>query len=73
MQAALGTGCDAIHPGYGFLAESARLASRALANGIVFVGPPPEVIELTGDKLRAREQARLAGLPVLPGRAVGSR
>jgi acetyl-CoA carboxylase biotin carboxylase subunit len=72
VQAALGTGCDAVHPGYGFLAESARLAGRALANGLIFVGPPPEVIELTGDKLRAREQARLAGLPVLAGHAVDS-
>jgi acetyl-CoA carboxylase biotin carboxylase subunit len=72
VMAAVGTDCDAIHPGYGFLAESARLASRALSEGLVFVGPPPEVIELTGDKLRAREQAVLAGLPVLPGRAVES-
>ena len=72
VMAALGTDCDAIHPGYGFLAESARLASRALSEGLVFVGPPPAVIELTGDKLRAREQAALAGLPVLPGRAVES-
>jgi acetyl-CoA carboxylase biotin carboxylase subunit len=73
VQAALGTGCDAIHPGYGFLAESVRLATRALSNGIVFVGPPPEVIELTGDKLQAREQAQLAGLPVLAGRGAGAR
>jgi acetyl-CoA carboxylase biotin carboxylase subunit len=73
VQAALGTECDAIHPGYGFLAESVRLAERALSNGIVFVGPPPEVIELTGDKLQAREQAQLAGLPVLAGRAAGAR
>jgi acetyl-CoA carboxylase, biotin carboxylase subunit len=72
VQAALGTGCDAIHPGYGFLAESSRLASLALENDVVFVGPPPNVIELTGDKLQAREQAELAGLPVLPGRAVGA-
>jgi acetyl-CoA carboxylase biotin carboxylase subunit len=72
VQAALGTECDAIHPGYGFLAESVRLATRALSNGIVFVGPPPEVIELTGDKLQARDQARLAGLPVLAGRAAGA-
>jgi acetyl-CoA carboxylase, biotin carboxylase subunit len=72
VMAAVGTGCDAIHPGYGFLAESARLANRALSEGLVFIGPPPEVIELTGDKLRAREQAALAGLPVLPGRAVES-
>jgi acetyl-CoA carboxylase biotin carboxylase subunit len=67
VQAALGTGCDAIHPGYGFLAESPRLAARAREHGVIFVGPPPEVMELAGDKLAAREQARLAGVPVLPG------
>jgi acetyl-CoA carboxylase biotin carboxylase subunit len=70
VQAAVGTGCDAIHPGYGFLAENPRLARRALDSGLLFVGPPPEVMELTGDKLQAREQADRAGLPVLPGRAV---
>lgn len=72
VQAALGTHCDAIHPGYGFLSESARLARLTHEYGLRFVGPPPEVIELTGDKLRAREAAAAAGLPVLPGRAVES-
>jgi acetyl-CoA carboxylase biotin carboxylase subunit len=72
VQAALGTGCDALHPGYGFLAESVALAQRCAANGVVFVGPPAPVIALTGDKLAARERAQAAGLPVLPGRAVGS-
>ncbi len=72
VQAALGTGCDAIHPGYGFLSESPKLASRARENGITFVGPPAEVIELSGDKLRAREEARSAGVPVLPGGQVAS-
>ncbi len=72
VQAALGTGCDAIHPGYGFLAESPRLARRAAEHGLVFIGPPAEVIEMTGDKLAAREQAERAGLPVLPGRIVAS-
>ena len=67
VAAALGTGCDAIHPGYGFLSESAAFAARAREHGLVFVGPPPEVIELAGDKLRAREEAALAGLPVLGG------
>ena len=70
VQAALGTGCDAIHPGYGFLAESPRLAARAKENGIIFIGPPPEVMELSGDKLRARQEAAGAGLPVLPGHEV---
>jgi len=72
VQAALGTGCDAVHPGYGFLAESVALASRCAEHDLVFVGPPPSVIALTGDKLAARAQAEAAGLPVLPGRAVGS-
>jgi acetyl-CoA carboxylase biotin carboxylase subunit len=67
VQAALGTGCDAIHPGYGFLSENPRLAARAREHGLVFVGPPAEVMELAGDKLRARAEATRAGLPVLPG------
>jgi acetyl-CoA carboxylase biotin carboxylase subunit len=70
VQAALGTHCDAIHPGYGFLAESPKLAARARENGVIFIGPPAEVIELSGDKLRAREEATRAGVPVLPGREV---
>jgi acetyl-CoA carboxylase biotin carboxylase subunit len=72
VQAALGTGCDAIHPGYGFLAENPRLAQLARDNGVKFVGPPAEVIEFAGDKLRAREAARDAGLPLVPGREVAS-
>ncbi len=72
VQAALGTGCDAIHPGYGFLSESPKLASRAREQGLTFVGPPADVIELSGDKLRAREEAARAGVPVLPGREVAS-
>jgi len=72
VQAALGTGCDAIHPGYGFLSESPKLASRAREHGLTFVGPPAEVIELSGDKLRARAEAERAGVPVLPGAEVAS-
>jgi acetyl-CoA carboxylase biotin carboxylase subunit len=72
VQAALSTGCDAIHPGYGFLSESPKLASRAVQNGLNFVGPPAEVIELSGDKLRARAEAGRAGVPVLPGQEVDS-
>jgi acetyl-CoA carboxylase, biotin carboxylase subunit len=68
VQAAVGTGCDAIHPGYGFLSESPRLAARAAEHGLTFVGPPASVMELSGDKLRAREEAAAAGVPVLPGR-----
>jgi acetyl-CoA carboxylase biotin carboxylase subunit len=73
VQAALGTQCDAIHPGYGFLSESPKLAIRAQENGLIFIGPPPEVIELSGDKLRAREEAARAGVPVLPGREIAPR
>jgi acetyl-CoA carboxylase biotin carboxylase subunit len=72
VQAALGTGCDAIHPGYGFLSESPKLAARAREHGLIFVGPPAEVIELSGDKLRARQEADRAGVPVLPGQEVAS-
>lgn len=67
VQAALGTGCDAIHPGYGFLSENPALAAAAREHGLRFVGPPAEVIELAGDKLRSREAASAAGLPVVPG------
>ncbi|HEY2258757.1 MAG TPA: biotin carboxylase N-terminal domain-containing protein [Solirubrobacteraceae bacterium] len=67
VQAALGTGCDAIHPGYGFLSESVRLAARTREHGLVFVGPPTEAMALAGDKLAARAQAESAGVPVLRG------
>ncbi len=70
VQAALGTECDAIHPGYGFLSESPKLAARAQENGLIFIGPPPEVMALSGDKLRAREEAARAGVPVLPGKEI---
>jgi acetyl-CoA carboxylase, biotin carboxylase subunit len=72
VQAALGTGCDAIHPGYGFLSENPRLATLARDEDIAFVGPPPEVIELAGDKLRARATAADAGLPLVPGGEVAT-
>ena len=63
-------GCDAIHPGYGFLAENAELAQACEASGIVFVGPRAEVLRLFGDKLKARDLAAAHRLPVLPGSAV---
>ncbi|QYJ14806.1 Biotin carboxylase [Rubrobacter xylanophilus DSM 9941] len=72
VQAAIGTGCDAIHPGYGFLSENPALAAAACENGLRFVGPPAEVIELAGDKLRSREVAAEAGLPVVPGGEVSA-
>jgi acetyl-CoA carboxylase biotin carboxylase subunit len=67
VAAALGTGSDALHPGYGFLAESPELAEACAAQGITFVGPRPEQIRQMGNKLQARSLARQYGLPILPG------
>ena len=61
------TGADAIHPGYGFLSESAYLGEAAEACGITFIGPPPAILRLMGDKSRARRSMKRAGVPVLPG------
>ncbi|HEY4278432.1 MAG TPA: pyruvate carboxylase [Conexibacter sp.] len=65
VQLALRVGADAIYPGYGFMSENPELARRCAAAGIVFVGPPPEVLGLAGNKTRARDAARKAGVPVL--------
>ncbi len=69
INAARSSGCDALHPGYGFLAESAELARQCDAAGITFVGPSVESLELFGDKARARALAREHGVPILPGSA----
>ena len=61
------TGADAIHPGYGFLSESAYLAEVCEACHIRFIGPDPSVIKLLGDKARARKAMKKAGVPMLPG------
>jgi acetyl-CoA carboxylase biotin carboxylase subunit len=61
------SGCDAVHPGVGFLAENAGFAREVKDAGLLFVGPEPEVIELLGDKIRAKHSAREAGIPVIPG------
>lgn len=66
VTAALGRHCDAVHPGYGMLAEDPRLAELCAENGIVFIGPPAALLRLFGDKVAARGQAVAAGLPVLP-------
>jgi len=67
IDAAIATGCDAIHPGYGFLAERADFARACAAAGIVFVGPSPAHLDLFGDKARARAAAVAAGVPVMRG------
>ena len=66
LRAARETGADAIHPGYGFLAESARFAAAVEAAGIAWIGPSPHALQLGGDKLAAKEVAVSAGVPVLP-------
>jgi acetyl-CoA carboxylase biotin carboxylase subunit len=67
LTAALATGADALHPGYGFLAESAELAQACAAENIIFVGPTAAQIRQMGNKLQARTLARAAGVPMLPG------
>ena len=64
---AVSTGCDAIHPGYGFLSENMELAATCARRGITFIGPSAEVIQRMGDKTEARDAMKAAGLPVTPG------
>ena len=67
VDAARTSGCDAIHPGYGFLSENPAFARRCAQSGLGFVGPRPESLELFGDKARARGLAERSGVPILPG------
>lgn len=67
VHVAVATGCDAVHPGYGFLAEDPRFAAEVRRAGLAWVGPPPEVIAAMGDKARARRIAVEAGITVVPG------
>ena len=67
LTVAKNTGCDAIHPGYGFLSENAHFAKKCEENGITFIGPTAEVIEEMGNKSEARRRMREAGVPVVPG------
>ncbi|MEQ1569612.1 MAG: acetyl-CoA carboxylase biotin carboxylase subunit [Myxococcota bacterium] len=67
IEVARATGCDAIHPGYGFLSENAGFAQKVLDAGLVWIGPPPDAIAAMGSKTEARRRMRAAGVPVVPG------
>jgi acetyl-CoA carboxylase biotin carboxylase subunit len=70
IQAALETGADAIHPGYGFLSENAGFARKVAKAGLKFIGPSPEAMDQMGDKVKARANAKAAGVPIAEGSAV---
>ncbi|MHB8096365.1 MAG: ATP-binding protein, partial [Erysipelotrichaceae bacterium] len=67
LSTALSLGADAIHPGFGFLAENASFARLVIACGLIFIGPSPDVIDLMGNKINARNTMFKAGVPIIPG------
>ena len=67
LEAALNTGCDAIHPGFGFLSENAKFARLVEQCDLTFIGPQAEIIEKMGHKMKAKETMKLANIPVIPG------
>ena len=67
VAAASTTGCEAVHPGYGFLAENPALVRACEENDLVFIGPPADVMQRMGDKVQAKSELRAAGVPLVPG------